>query len=422
MKSLSLSLTTLILKFNLKDMSINKLFSQNIQYINEQYSSDLYNLLIENEELIALKENSDDTSSLYIDNCLICSDVVSDYSTYSILNRKSYSLIQIARVESHQESSLKSKISFNQLLFSDEAEIVSNLPALTKNPNKITKVRDIFLNGSLALPSLWQDICKNIDYYLDITSITVAETDLKYLAASFYLFSLEDFINFTKKRKIKFRLILNVSDNYLDFQEQVFNTYVSSSIISFNGICVINAFCQSNLSIQLRSWLYSHSGVGYRLIASLGFTTDELNQLYNYCHNKYYALTASFDQSKDKNPNIKDKAVTIVGSGPSLAQSIEELKLYRKDLYLVAAGSSISTLLENQIVPDVLVILERSKLIYDSLLELQSKFSHLSEIPLICAANADPNIASIFKYVSFYDRPFSITATLNECYTRLRLI
>jgi len=51
---------------------------------------------------------------------------------------------------------------------------------------------------------------------------------------------------------------------------------------------------------------------------------------------------------------VKDKIVLVIGSGPSLSDAIPKLKNYRKSIK-IAADSSIKPLVENGIIPDIIV-------------------------------------------------------------------
>ena len=51
---------------------------------------------------------------------------------------------------------------------------------------------------------------------------------------------------------------------------------------------------------------------------------------------------------------VKDKTVLVIGSGPSLSGAIPRLKNYRKSIK-IAADSSVKPLVENGIVPDIIV-------------------------------------------------------------------
>jgi len=51
---------------------------------------------------------------------------------------------------------------------------------------------------------------------------------------------------------------------------------------------------------------------------------------------------------------IRDKTVLVIGSGPSLSSAIPKLKKYKKSIK-IAADSSIKPLVENGIIPDIIV-------------------------------------------------------------------
>ncbi|MDH5431683.1 MAG: DUF115 domain-containing protein, partial [Nitrosopumilus sp.] len=51
---------------------------------------------------------------------------------------------------------------------------------------------------------------------------------------------------------------------------------------------------------------------------------------------------------------VKGKTVFVIGSGPSLSLAIPKLKKYKK-IVKIAADSSIKPLVENDIIPDIIV-------------------------------------------------------------------
>ena len=162
----------------------------------------------------------------------------------------------------------------------------------------------------------------------------------------------------------------------------------------------------SNELLEVKSWLQSTSGIAHRLLASIGFSTDELNQLSNCIGN-----LKSYPTPLDPFPLDLSKQFLVVGGGPSLSANIETLQNASK-FSIVAAGSSVATLLKAGIQPNFLVILERSEAVYTALRDLSKLFPCLNKITLIVANTCDPRIPDLFEKKIFYDRTQSVSSLL----------
>lgn len=59
-----------------------------------------------------------------------------------------------------------------------------------------------------------------------------------------------------------------------------------------------------------------------------------------------------------KNSLMEDKKVLIIGAGPSAKQNLESIKKYEKKLYLVVVSTMIPYMIENDIKPDMVVVID----------------------------------------------------------------
>ena len=85
-------------------------------------------------------------------------------------------------------------------------------------------------------------------------------------------------------------------------------------------------------------------------------------------------------------PDLKGQDVVIVGAGPSLDETISKLKKFRKRYCIIATDGSLRTLLNNDVLPDIIASCE------DSLLSWQFFRSHierLKTISLVAPYNAN---------------------------------
>ncbi len=87
----------------------------------------------------------------------------------------------------------------------------------------------------------------------------------------------------------------------------------------------------------------------------------------NYLLNLQYILK---DQSILKLKEKYSAPVVIASGGPSLTKQLDNLKLYRNNIILIAAGSTVNTLLHNNIQPDYVITVDGS----------EANFNHFKDI------------------------------------------
>ena len=106
-----------------------------------------------------------------------------------------------------------------------------------------------------------------------------------------------------------------------------------------------------------------------------------------------------------------NQSVILTASGPSLDDEISFLRDH-SSAAIVAAGSSVGTLLRNGIQPTAVVLLEMASVVYYDLLQLIVEGYDLSNIILIGSLSIDPRIKKLFKSFVAFSRPSMATATL----------
>ncbi|MFJ8261831.1 motility associated factor glycosyltransferase family protein [Rummeliibacillus sp. NPDC094406] len=110
----------------------------------------------------------------------------------------------------------------------------------------------------------------------------------------------------------------------------------------------------------------------------------------NYLKNLKYAYTSK--SIKDLFSE-KDIPVVVASGGPSLTKQLPFVKKYRNKIILVAAGTTINSLLKNNIRPDLVVSVDGGEINYNHFKELQ-----IEDFPLVYCPTLHYGIRSHFKY------------------------
>lgn len=170
--------------------------------------------------------------------------------------------------------------------------------------------------------------------------------------------------------------------------------------------------------ISLYSWLHSSDGFSEHIIGAFGNDTDEINQLMHTIWNLTSDQPKTFISSCSSLEIASDTPVILLGSGPSIDQSIIKLSEYclssSKRPLLFTAGSALGVALRNGIPVSYSVFLEMGQNVYDDLQELILEGFNIKDIDLICSTTVDPRIVSLFKSATFFARPFSSSVLLGK--------
>ena len=162
---------------------------------------------------------------------------------------------------------------------------------------------------------------------------------------------------------------------------------------------------------EVCSWFHADDGVINFVKGALGNDTDETNQLingiWNSCNNPSLKLLTPGAFNSD-NPII------LTASGPSLDAQVSWLKDHHQDFTIVAAGSSVATLLRNDIHVDICILLEMATTVFKDLNDLAMSGINLSETLLISSITVDPRVGQFFRDQLFFHRPLSAVYSLYE--------
>ena len=96
--------------------------------------------------------------------------------------------------------------------------------------------------------------------------------------------------------------------------------------------------------------------------------------------------------------------ILVCGSGPSLDESIEDVRELANTHLVIAAASSYGTLVKNNIIPDILCILERGQFLYDDYLKCVTETSSQKTI-LVTSSVCDYKLAQLFQKRIVFFRP-----------------
>jgi hypothetical protein len=142
-------------------------------------------------------------------------------------------------------------------------------------------------------------------------------------------------------------------------------------------------------------------------VGTWGYYDDEVNQYVNAVNN----LKNKVKPIKKVDYSVFEN-IAIVGSGPSLDTRIEDLEHLKGRVPIVSCGTALQALYKHNIIPDIHVELESDLRTYQVLKNIPSEF--LKEVHLICAAQINPNIPSLFKDENIF---FKDSTALSELFS-----
>ena len=131
----------------------------------------------------------------------------------------------------------------------------------------------------------------------------------------------------------------------------------------------------------------------------LGFMLDEYNMIYDAWR------TLSCEPPIYNKPSAQlAKKIVVCGSGPSLDESIETIKMLSKSHLIIASGSNLRTLLANNIKPDICVLMERGAMNKDDYSEVAERYG-LDGIKLVASVTCTYELQDIFDETCAFYRP-----------------
>ena len=139
---------------------------------------------------------------------------------------------------------------------------------------------------------------------------------------------------------------------------------------------------------------------------SRGFYEDELimmtNATTNMMNYRYHLMDGKLRPKRNE-------PVFIVGSGPSIDNSLQYIKRWRDRVILFSCGTGLRVCLKNGIIPDFHCEIENVPEVYDVALATSNEFD-LSGITLIASITVDTRMAALFDHTYFFFRD-SVSST-----------
>lgn len=180
---------------------------------------------------------------------------------------------------------------------------------------------------------------------------------------------------------------------------------------------VLNVLRDRNFGLIEGTFIYRHyehpmflplanrlSEFGPNLIAYNGWAEDEIVHLKNHCINIRTNIGQLIATREVKpSPGTTLKPAFIIGSGPSLQETIETIRTVRDRIALFSAGTSIGPLLEAGLPPDYHCELENVSVVSDMLGSLAERFD-LSGVSLVASSTVDPGLAELFTKRIYFIR------------------
>lgn len=134
------------------------------------------------------------------------------------------------------------------------------------------------------------------------------------------------------------------------------------------------------------------------MFAGVGFFEDEFNHLKNTYNNLTKPDSMTLLRSKTK----IDTPLFVVGSGPSLDESMETVRRYQGQAVILACGTAIESLMRAGITPDYILLLEREVELLE-VYDTMAKKVDTHKVPLIASSTCMPGLEKYFsERISFF--------------------
>ena len=225
-------------------------------------------------------------------------------------------------------------------------------------------------------------------------SLLIVEPNLEFLYHSTFVYDWERLVEkFSGDRS--FQLILSSKPE--DITTVIQTAIRAQNPAGLDGTVFYNHYPNSVLQKSYTDLRERDIAVG---MMGLGFFEDEIHMITQ----TYENLRGGKVRMLDEIDGHMDIPVFIVGSGPSLDESLPIIKENQDKAVIVGCGSALDPLLANGITPDFLVLLERDP----DLLPFQQGSSEefdMSGICLVGATNLYPGIADLYDETIMFFRP-----------------
>ena len=309
-----------------------QLFCKNIQYLQKTQPTFAEQLESANLSIKWIRIDEDNEScdfSLLLDESLYVrslTDEVEDATQVLLTNPRKIQYVR-AKCDVNASDEIQSEnLAESNLVGSDNFTFIESLPVFRQEIDAASSITSLVVLGALSFAAVASNLQRQLlnpkfSQY-NLLSISLFEHSLLSFCGSLYLFDFEELIDTCKDKDIGFSL--NFAGSAEDLNKRLY-TYFICNPLYLASSAVVRASCRDSILEACYNNIFSQDGIGYSLHAYIGTTTDEYNQVYQSCQNissSQYLLKHSSE--------FNSSTAVVIGSGPSLDQNIDQLKLCQR--------------------------------------------------------------------------------------------
>ncbi|EKP0312389.1 MULTISPECIES: motility associated factor glycosyltransferase family protein [Aeromonas] len=221
-----------------------------------------------------------------------------------------------------------------------------------------------------------------------IGTLFLFEPDLDLFYASLYCFDWAPLLDYLHQENLGVHILLGQDE------ETIFNDF-ASAIHSRGSFLIANAFFMWGYqSEKINMLIEKVQREYYLLVMGWGFFDDNLIALSHTVDNIERGVPF-FLKDKKIPERYSRTPVFVIANGPSLDASISFIEKNRDKAILISCGSAISALHKLGIKPDIHVETERTKIVYDFLVNLNAN-DYLHDILFLSTDVIHPYCSTLF--------------------------
>ncbi|MGY3958357.1 motility associated factor glycosyltransferase family protein [Aeromonas popoffii] len=320
-----------------------------------------------------LKWLDDDVAIYGAEPYLSCETLVNEFMDKGALSKFSF------RQEANPMGSIHVEHLNNLNIYKDE--ISSQAEHLVKVPDQVPCALIFGVGLGYHLGYLYER-CK-------VSSLFLFEPDLDLFYASLFCFDWAPLLAYLYQENLGLHILLGQDEQSIvrDF---------SSAVSCRGAFLVANAFIMWGYqNDMIKNLMKTVQQQYYLLVMGWGFFDDSLIALSHTMRNIERGVPF-FKKNKKIAQDYQRVPVFIIGSGPSLDESLATIKNNKDRAILISCGSAISALHKHGIKPDIEVQIERTKAIYDFMVNLDDP-EYLQDILFLSTDVVHPDCSTLFK-------------------------
>lgn len=234
----------------------------------------------------------------------------------------------------------------------------------------------------------------------------IAEMDVDLIYFSMFLVDWEEL--FTKVHEWKGKVLFLVETDPGQIFREITGRILTEGLIGIDGlVSVVHTPCAPPLRVAATE-LFSERMV--QAISFLGFAVDEFNMVKNSTRNLASGKRRVLNKIKEE----MELPVIIVGSGPSVEDTIPFIKENADKAIIIAGGSAATVLMHHGIKPDFQCNLERDREVLLMHQQIAEKYD-MSDVYGVLSTTCWPGVDAYFKdTIYFFRAPLAPVAIFAE--------